>query len=112
VQPFLPDGSRYLVSNQGGEDPFWSADGKKIFYRQDQRLLAASLTFGPAGLVVAKRELLIQADLTSSPGHANHHMYSDGRTLVMLRSIGGQVQPVLAYNWVKEFRRRVHGYPR
>jgi len=33
VQPFPPNGSRWTVSSDGGEEPIWSPKGDKLYYR-------------------------------------------------------------------------------
>ena len=32
VEPFPPTGDRYVVTNESARDPFWSPDGKELFY--------------------------------------------------------------------------------
>jgi serine/threonine protein kinase/Tol biopolymer transport system component len=41
VQNFPPAGGKWQVSVAGGNDPHWRGDGKEIFYRQDNQLMAA-----------------------------------------------------------------------
>ena len=37
VQPFPPTGKRWQVSNSGGRQPLWRADGKELFFVSDDR---------------------------------------------------------------------------
>jgi Tol biopolymer transport system component len=37
VQPFPPTGKRWPVSNRGGRQPMWRADGKELFFVADDR---------------------------------------------------------------------------
>ena len=37
VQPFPPTGKRWPVSNRGGRQPLWRADGKELFFVADDR---------------------------------------------------------------------------
>jgi hypothetical protein len=37
VQPFPPNGKRWQVSNNGGRQPLWRADGKELFFVADDR---------------------------------------------------------------------------
>ncbi len=37
VQPFPPTGARWQVSNAGGRQPLWRADGKELFFVSDDR---------------------------------------------------------------------------
>jgi eukaryotic-like serine/threonine-protein kinase len=44
VQPFPRATGKWQISNAGGNDPSWRADGKEIFYRApDQRLMAVEV---------------------------------------------------------------------
>ncbi|MGE5832917.1 MAG: protein kinase domain-containing protein [Acidobacteriota bacterium] len=37
VQPFPPTGTRWPISNSGGRQPLWRADGKELFFVSDDR---------------------------------------------------------------------------
>jgi hypothetical protein len=37
VQPFPPNGKRWRVSDSGGRQPLWRADGKELFFVADDR---------------------------------------------------------------------------
>ena len=43
VQPFPGPGGRVQISSGGGSEPVWSRDGKRLFYRGDGHLMAATL---------------------------------------------------------------------
>ncbi|HYM10119.1 MAG TPA: protein kinase [Bryobacterales bacterium] len=42
VQPFPGPGPKWLVSTDGGTDPVWSKDGRELFYRQGDQMMAVS----------------------------------------------------------------------
>jgi Tol biopolymer transport system component len=49
VDAFPDGGSKRVVSNGGGADPRWRADGRELFYvSADRRLMAVPTTSGPA----------------------------------------------------------------
>jgi Tol biopolymer transport system component len=37
VQPFPPTGAKWQISNNGGRQPIWRADGKELFFVSDDR---------------------------------------------------------------------------
>jgi hypothetical protein len=90
--------------------PAWSRDGRRIFYRVDDRMMAP---FGPAGEVGARVELFRGSYLPSSPGAPRmYDVAADGRFL-MLKSVdilgaGVDVGPqvVLVQNWLAELPSR------
>ena len=53
VQPYPGPGERHLISNNGGEQPAWGADGRELFYVQRdfgsrlQKLLAVRISAAP-----------------------------------------------------------------
>ena len=48
VEPFPPTGLRRQVSTQGGsEEPRWSRDGTRLYYRNDQRIMVSTITNNP-----------------------------------------------------------------
>ena len=45
VQPF-PEGNRkWQISTQGGTGPIWSKNGRKLFYRQGNKMMMVAQTF-------------------------------------------------------------------
>ena len=46
VRRFPPDAERWQISQSGGIEPSWSADGKKIYFLEEGRLMAAAVRTG------------------------------------------------------------------
>ena len=47
VQSFPGPGGKWQISNAGGTDPHWRADGKELYYRGlDQKLMAVEIQAG------------------------------------------------------------------
>ena len=40
VQPFPEGGQRWLISTGGGIEPMWSRDGRELFYRNGNQMMA------------------------------------------------------------------------
>jgi len=57
VQPFPGPGSRTQVSVRGGTEPVWSHDGRRLFYRDTQHLIAANVST-TSSFSVTSRETL------------------------------------------------------
>ncbi|HET9727473.1 MAG TPA: hypothetical protein VFP28_11205, partial [Gemmatimonadales bacterium] len=79
-----------LVSNDGGNEPVWSPDGRELFYRETRQdnpyLIAAQITTSPALTVTGRKRLFPIGDIVSTAPHPNYGISPDGKTFVMVRS--------------------------
>ena len=105
VQEFPGPGRKWQISNQGGERPTWSQDGRELFYRIGTKLMAVPVitkpTFSP-GLP----HLLAEGDYFLS-GHCYDPM-PGAKQFVFLKIAGqsntsSQINVVL--NWADEVKR-------
>jgi Tol biopolymer transport system component len=100
VQNFPPSGGKWQISNAGGTEPQWRADGKEIFYVQDDKtLIAVGIVSRPGLFEFAIPEPLFDAPFT--PKARNRFVVSgDGqRFLVMTRSEHSANPFTLVLNW-------------
>jgi Tol biopolymer transport system component len=79
-----------LVSNDGGNEPVWSPDGRELFYRETRQdnpyLIAAQIMTSPALTVTGRKRLFPIGDIVSTAPHPNYGISPDGKTFVMVRS--------------------------
>ena len=47
VQPFPGPGRRWAISTDGGDEPVWSRDGRELFYRNGNAMMAVPITSQP-----------------------------------------------------------------
>ena len=106
VQPFPGPGPRTQVSTNGGVEPVWSRDGRRLFYRTGRRVVAASLTTVPQLAVASRAELFDDVFLPATSPHANYDVSPDGSHLLFLAGVDDQ-RLMVAYNWAVELRNRV-----
>jgi Tol biopolymer transport system component len=86
VRPFLAEGSGKQVSVQGGTEPLWSPDGKEIFYRNYDKLMAVSVK-NNTPLTLSPPRLLFEGSFKTSEiggGQANYDINTDGSRFVMI----------------------------
>jgi serine/threonine-protein kinase len=84
VRPFPGPGPRVPVSLTGGAEPCWSRDGRELFYREADAMMAASVRALPTFEVLERRRLFNGAFLPGGP-FREYDVSPDGRRFVMVR---------------------------
>jgi eukaryotic-like serine/threonine-protein kinase len=104
VTPFPDGGTRWLITDDGGSDPTWAPDGREVYYRSGDRLMAARIET-QAGVRVVSRRLVVQPFLP--PLYDDYDIHPDGRTLVLVRPADDALRRdvVLVLDWLTELRR-------
>jgi len=108
VRSYPDPSSKMQVSVSGGEDPAWSADGRRLYYRSGSLLLAAAVALSPTFTLVARDTIL--RDATFQASNFQGTMYDvarDGRRILAVLPDADDFQLVVSPNWITEFRRRV-----
>jgi Tol biopolymer transport system component len=104
VRPFPGPGSQVTVSVAGGNTPVWSRDGRRLFYSNGNKLLAASVATSPT-FVVTAREVLFEGNYLLIGGHAAFDVSPDGKSLLMLLPLGNRAEEIVVIpNWKMELR--------
>ena len=98
------------VSSGGGLQPVWSVDGKELFYRSGDRMMAVPITTEPDLSVGVGRELWERPYFDTGMLGGSYDVAADGRFLMLSvsdssYSLGTQVNVVT--NWFDELKRRV-----
>jgi Tol biopolymer transport system component len=104
VRPFPGPGSRVQISQNGGEMPVWSRDGKRLFFASDQNMMIADLAFSP-GPNVTHRSSIFVGDVfeAGSRGHAAFDVMPDGKGVLCIKPLG-DTQVIVVLNWIDELR--------
>ena len=84
VRPFPGPGPRHSVSIGGGREARWSKDGREIFFRSDNRILAVDVSTTPEFSSGPPRVLFDASDYDFSQS-LNWDVGPDGR-FVMVKS--------------------------
>jgi Tol biopolymer transport system component len=100
--------SRYVVSNDGGRVPVWSNDGRTLYYRRRDDMMA--VTIGEAGgvLTVSPPRVHFSGRYRYDPsGDQDYDIAPDGR-FVMVKSRGGdRVVIDVTLNWIADVKARL-----
>jgi serine/threonine protein kinase len=107
VRPFPGPGGKQQISADGGAEPLWSRDGREIFYRNGDRMMAASVTGAPA-LSVGVPRMLFQGSYARMPwGERNYDVAADGRFLMLTTGDQSTTELRVVLNWTEELKRLV-----
>ena len=87
VRPFPNTGTtRWQVSAAGGAEPVWSRNGRELFYKDGNQLLAAAVLPGATFGVGERRVLFSVAEYENYMIKRTYDVSPDGRRFVMIRS--------------------------
>jgi serine/threonine protein kinase/Tol biopolymer transport system component len=106
LRRFLGPDRRWTISTQGGTQPLWSPNGKEIFYRDGDKMMAVAIATAPDVELSAPRVLFEQryafgAGITI----ANYDVAADGERFIMVKDEAGAGRLNVVLNWLSELRR-------
>jgi len=110
VQPYPGPGGKWQISTEGGTEPTWNSNGRELFYRRGDKMMAVDITT-QRGFTAGKPRVLFEGRYEPSPGTApNYDVSPDGQRFLMLKpsepaQAATQINVVL--NWFEELKRRV-----
>ena len=104
VRPFPGPGARIQASVETGETPVWSRDGHRLYFVHGGRLLAATVTPGPAFGVAAPQSMFESDYLFGTRSHANYDVAPDGKQFLFLKPVGDEPQVIVIHDWKFELR--------
>jgi serine/threonine-protein kinase len=108
LRAFPGPGARVQVSADGGTEPMWARDGRRLFYRSGRSVIAASLqASSQAAPSVTARDVVANGDYLQSPYYQEYDVTPDGRKLLMLTSSANGARFVVVLNWLRELRAKV-----
>jgi Tol biopolymer transport system component len=108
VQPFRTSGVRVQVSSNGGAEPVWSRDGRRLFYRANRQFMAATVVTAPSLAVASRVVLFADRFVSAAAPHANYDVSPDGRRLLVLDA-ADEPRIVVVHNWGAAVRSRLDG---
>jgi len=103
-----PGGGKKLVSAGGGTEPVWSRNGRELFYRNEEWLMAVGIDSEPP-LVAGKPQALFEAPYDEAgSASSNYDTTPEGRFL-MVRSGRERetAELIVITNWFEEWKSRV-----
>jgi hypothetical protein len=108
VQPFPGPGGKWQISTEGGTEPVWNPNGRELFYRQGDRMMAVDVVTQPA-LTASKPKLLFEGPYLLSAGNLPAYDVSrDGQRFLMVEESQEEQPPTqinVVLNWFEELKR-------
>jgi len=111
VQPYPGPGGKWQISTDGGTEPAWNPNGRELFYRSGDKMMAVDIAT-QSGLAAGKPRVLFEGRYERSPATSpNYDVSLDGQRFLMLKlseqesAAPKQINVVL--NWFEELKRRV-----
>jgi serine/threonine-protein kinase len=111
VQPYPGPGGKWQISTEGGTEPAWNPNGRELFYRTGDKMMAVDIATKP-GFTVGKPRMLFEGQYEVTPGaFPSYDVSSDGQRFLMLKSSeSAQAAPTqinVVLNWSEELKQKV-----
>ncbi len=111
VQPFPGPGGKWQVSTEGGNQAVWARNGREIFYRNGDKMMAVEVETEPS-FHLSKPKMLFQGSYAGADGwfgYAGYDVTSDGQRFLMIRT---EEEPAptrirVVRNWAEELKAKV-----
>ena len=110
VQPYPGPGGKVQISSDGGKEPLWNRNGKELFYRNGDKMMAVPVGLQPS-FSVGKPEMLFEGRYR--PTNASLPQYDvspDGQRFVMVKDAGADQSAThinIVQNWFQELEQKV-----
>ena len=114
VQPFPATGAKHRITQQGGNRPLWSPDGKQLFYNRTGQLLGIDISTEAAFSFGNEQALGMQGFLPGTQNKRDYDITPDGQRFLMIfpqgetDSAASPTQRInIVQNWFEELKERV-----
>jgi eukaryotic-like serine/threonine-protein kinase len=108
VQPFPHATGKWQVSNSGGNDPSWRADGKELIYRApDQRMLSVEVKAGDTFQAAVPRPLFVARVQLAGTVRNRYVPTADAQRFLLVATPGrdAMVPTTIVLNWSADLGR-------
>jgi Tol biopolymer transport system component len=111
VQPYPGPGGKWQISTEGGTEPAWNRNGRELFYRSGNKMMAVDITTQP-GFAAGTPRMLFEGRYETAPfPTTNYDVSPDGQRFLMVKpSEQEQAAPTqinVVLNWFEELKQKV-----
>lgn len=108
VRSFPNPGGKWQISIDGGRQPVWARNGKEIFYRNGDKMMAVSIETEPAFRAGRPVALFEGKFHLPEVAFAQYDVTPDGERFIMIRDLESwPTQIQIVQNWFEELKQRV-----
>jgi serine/threonine-protein kinase len=108
VRPFPGPGGRWQISTDGGDEPMWARNGRELFYRNGDKMMATAVETKPV-FAAAKPKLLFEGHYeTGFDFESDYDVSPEGQRFLMVKASEQESAPAqlnVVLNWSDELRR-------
>ena len=94
VQPFPNGGGRWVISAAGGIEPRWSRNGRELFYRNADTVIAVQVR-ADSTFTVGGRSALFTASYYQTGRHATYDVHPDGEHFIFVAGTGDDTSELM-----------------
>ena len=111
VQPYPGPGGKWQISTDGGIEPAWNPNGRELFYRSGNRVMAVPVTTQPT-FSAGRPTMLFEGGYLASPfpnTGVTYDVTPDGQRFLMIKDAqtASATQINVVVNWFEELKRLV-----
>jgi serine/threonine-protein kinase len=111
VQPYPGPGGKWQISTEGGTEPVWNRNGRELFYRSGDKMMAVEIATQPS-FSAGKPRMLFEGQYEPTPATTpNYDVSADGQRFLMLRpsesTVAAPTQINVVLNWFEELKQKV-----
>jgi len=113
VQPYPGPGGKWQISTDGGNEPLWNHNGRELFYRDGDKMMAVDVSTQSGFAAGKPRQLFEGPYLKNIVAYArpNYDVSPDGQRFLMIKPVEQQqaapTQINVVLNWTEELKRLV-----
>jgi eukaryotic-like serine/threonine-protein kinase len=116
VQPYPGPGGKSQISTEGGTEPVWNRNGRELFYRNGDKMMAVDIATQPSFAAGKPRMLfegpyLPRTNFSTLATMPNYDVSPDGQRFLMVKSseqeAAAPTQINVVLNWFEELKQKV-----
>jgi dipeptidyl aminopeptidase/acylaminoacyl peptidase len=109
VRSFPTGAASVQVSTDGGNQPKWSPDGRRVVYQNDKLFREATLDFTGSVPRVVHTDTIFASQQPGVRRIVSYAVHPDGKHFVVSRDATDETKLVVVTNWISEVRAKLSG---